>query len=216
MINMDQEQNSAVLTPEQEAFTKKWSWGAFAMPNIYFFVSGLMKEGIYSLIPFLNIYIWVKGIFRGRRMSWERGEWKNWDVYVKRQKIVDKIGIVVLAVAAVILIPAIVLPFYFTQPAVRSANMFFEDIAAGQVEKAYNEATPGFRELGPLDEFEQFINENSYMKRYAESSFSSRSFSGGIATLTGKITTQEGEKYPVEVDLQKIDGVWRVDGFEFR
>lgn len=216
---MNQEQNSAVLTPEQEAFTKKWSWGALFMPGIYFFASGLMREGIYSLIPFLNIYFWIKGFFRGRKMSWEGGEWKNWDIYEKRQRILDTIGIVVMVVMTVLIIVAIIIPIilglYFTQPAVRSANVFFEDIAAGRIERAYNEATPDFRTRSPLSDFEQFVGENEYMKRYAESSFSSRSFSGSAATLTGKITTSNGERYSVEVDLQKIDGIWRVDGFKF-
>jgi hypothetical protein len=203
-----------ILTPEQEKFLKKWSWGALVMPTIYFLISGLMKEALFTFIPFLNIYIWIKGIVSGRRMSWERGEWKSFEVFQKRQKVTDWIGVVFLALVLAASIIPIFLALFLTSPAVTSADMFFREVAAGRVEEAYRSASPGFREVAPLEDFESFVEENAFMKRYADYSFASRSFSGDTATLTGKIITENGEKYPVEVWLLRVDGVWRVDGFE--
>ncbi len=185
------------------------------MPTIYFFVSGLFKEALFTFVPFLNIYIWIKGFVRGRRMSWEKGEWKSFEVYQKRQRIMDWVGIIFLGFVLLASVIPIVLGLYFTGPAVQSADTFFREIAAGRIEQAYNEASPEFQEVAPLEEFGQFVDEYAFMKRYADYSFSSRSFSGNTATLTGKIITENGEKYPVEVWLRKVDGVWRVDGFEF-
>lgn len=94
-------QASKSLTPEQAAFVKRGSFGAFSLGIIYFLASGLMIDALLTLVPFVNLYIWIRGIISGRKMSWEKATWTDFTTYQKRQKLLDKIGIVVLIVSFV-------------------------------------------------------------------------------------------------------------------
>ena len=88
------------LTPEQTAFINRASFGAFGTGMLYFFAAGMPGQGFAFFIPFYNIFVWIRGIVKGRRMSWERGEWKNFEVYHKRQKYMDKAAVVLVIVFA--------------------------------------------------------------------------------------------------------------------
>lgn len=92
-------QVSKNLTPEQTAFIGRGSFGAFSLGIFYFLACGLMMDALLSLIPFVNLYIWIRGIISGRKMSWEKASWTDFATYQKRQKLLDKIGIVVLIVS---------------------------------------------------------------------------------------------------------------------
>ncbi len=87
------------VTPEQAAFIGRGSFGAFSLGLIYFLASGLMIDALLSLVPIVNLYIWIRGIIRGRKMSWEKGQWADFTTYQNRQKLLDKIGIVVLIIS---------------------------------------------------------------------------------------------------------------------
>lgn len=86
------------LTAEQQAFINKFSLGGFFIPQIHFFATNLIRDGFLLLVPFYNIYVWLRGAFKGRSRSWETGEWKSFESFQRRQKTMDKAALIILAV----------------------------------------------------------------------------------------------------------------------
>lgn len=74
-------QTNQTMTPEQEQFLGKFSIGALTLGMFYAFGSLLLKEGFLMLIPIYNIYLWIKLMFSGRRLSFERGSWLSFEAY---------------------------------------------------------------------------------------------------------------------------------------
>ncbi len=87
---------------DQDTFVNKWSWGGFFLHWIYFIASRAPKKAFLyflgSLVPILNIYLWIKTGLKGRKITWETGKWLNFEDYRKRQKLLDKIGVIVIVV----------------------------------------------------------------------------------------------------------------------
>ncbi len=82
---------------DQYAFTSKWSWGAFLMQFFYFLGSRNYGRafGYFfgSFIPIYGIWLWIKGGLHGRAMVWESGKWSDFELYKKRQQLLDKLGV---------------------------------------------------------------------------------------------------------------------------
>ena len=87
-------QTDQVITPEQAQYLQKFSVGALTLGIFYAFGSSLVKEGFLMLIPFYNIYLWIKLMFRGRRLSFERGSWPSFEAFKQRQRLLDRVGVV--------------------------------------------------------------------------------------------------------------------------
>ena len=102
---------------------------------------------------------------------------------------------------------------FFKGPA-DAARQFFMDIAAGQVEKAYNDTSSGFKDFGTLEDFTAFVEANPELSRTKKVSFSSSNIVNQNATLSGNLYDENDEPSPVEVDLVKVGDVWKVDGVE--
>ena len=73
---------------------------------VYFLGSRNYKRAfLYFLgaaVPILDIYLWIKAGLRGRRLVWESGKWQDFESYRKRQKLLDKVGLVILLVSVLI------------------------------------------------------------------------------------------------------------------
>lgn len=209
----------SMVTPDQQSFIHRPSFGAFSLGLIYFLASGLMKEALLMLVPFFNIYLWFKGIFRGRRMSWQKGEWRDFDTFKKRQKTLDYIGIVFFVIWLALISFAIVTTFAVTRAPIKGATQFMDNIGTGKIEQAYNNAAPEFRSQGTLDEFKSYLSESTHVSAYAKVKFTSADVTsdatGTNAVVIGEYTTTSGEKYPVEVDLTKDGNSWKVYGVAF-
>lgn len=78
----------AHLTPEQIYYIHSWSWGAFLGGTIWPLGNKLWLWTLLSLIPLVNLYSWIKLAMNGRQLSWEKGNWQNFDHFKKRQKLV--------------------------------------------------------------------------------------------------------------------------------
>lgn len=74
------------LTPEQITFINKWSWGAFFSFPVWVLGNGLYIWILASIVPFFNIYAWIKLSANGRKMAWEEHTWINFDQFKQRQK----------------------------------------------------------------------------------------------------------------------------------
>lgn len=96
------------INPEgdQQPFINKWSWGGFLLYVVYFLGSRNYKRAFLYflglLVPILDIYLWIKAGLRGRKLVWESGKWPDFKSYYRRQKLLDKIGLILTL--AVILI----------------------------------------------------------------------------------------------------------------
>ncbi len=75
------------LTPEQLKYIRGGSLSAFFGGLIWPLGSKLWLYALLSLVPLVNIYVWLKLTFHGRRMSWEKGEWQSFDQFKQRQKL---------------------------------------------------------------------------------------------------------------------------------
>jgi len=75
------------LTPDQINYIRKWSWGAFFGQLFWPLGNKLYFWSLAVFIPFFNIYAWFKLSISGRKMAWEKGGWKNFEQFKKRQKI---------------------------------------------------------------------------------------------------------------------------------
>jgi uncharacterized protein YpmB len=222
VINNPIYENSTVAVPapqninnDQEKFINRWSFGAFSLSIIYFFASGLIKQGLFMFIPFYNIYIWIKGIVKGRKMSWEKGEWKDFETFKKRQKMLDRIGIVLVIIFVVFF--ALILFFVSSSLSAptKTANNFMDDLAAGQVQSAYDLTSSKLHSSASADEFRQLMSdESSGLSQIQSYGFNYRSAENkdGIseAVMSGSLTLKDGRTTPLEVDLAKENGVWKV------
>jgi len=93
------------LTPEQIKFIRGGSLSAFFGGLIWALGNKLWLWVLLGLIPFVNIYVWLKLTFHGRRMSWEKGDWQSFEQFKNRQKVVAWI---VLAFAVLFILASVV------------------------------------------------------------------------------------------------------------
>jgi hypothetical protein len=89
------------LTPEQINFIHKWSWGAFFGGAIWPLGNKLFIWALLSLIPLVNIYVWIKLAIEGRRMAWEQSGWDDFDHFRYRQKVVAVIIVIIVLLISV-------------------------------------------------------------------------------------------------------------------
>lgn len=76
------------LNTEQTKFINSLSWGAFFGAFIWALGNGLYLWALGFLVPFWNIYVWIKLLISGRKLAWENKEWKSFEQFKKRQMII--------------------------------------------------------------------------------------------------------------------------------
>jgi len=116
------------------------------------------------------------------------------------------IGIfVVLALVVVIVVVAL----QATKGVARSAETFFSLIREGKMEEAYNSTAQEFQASTSFETFRQFL-EITTLKNFSRASWTTRSVNNNTGKLIGSIHTQEGGVVPVEIDLVKEAGQWKI------
>jgi hypothetical protein len=217
--NVSRSSVSKELSPEQQQFVSKWSLSALVLGPIYFWANGLIVEGFLYFVPFYNIYLIFKGLVRGRKMAWEKGEWIDFAHYEKRQRILGKVSLVyfiaiILFFVATFGISVIALYEGLKGPN-EAVNKFTSEIIAGNVNQAYNEdTTQGFKSTGSPDEFKSFLDQNNVIG--GKFSFNSWSRVNDITTVTGTLSDSAGNSQPVEITLVKVNSVWKVSSFSLK
>lgn len=63
------------------------------MPFVWYLANGFIGRAFLLFIPFYNLYLWIKGSLHGRQMSWERGDWKSFATYKRRQVLIDRFAV---------------------------------------------------------------------------------------------------------------------------
>ncbi|MDD5566784.1 MAG: hypothetical protein PHH01_01170 [Patescibacteria group bacterium] len=201
--------------PEEQKFINRPSFGAFSLGWIYFLATGLVKDGLLMFVPVYNVYIWIRGIINGRKMSWAKGEWRDFATFKKRQKLLDRIGLVFLVIWLALMVIIFVTVFAATRTQVKVGDQFMHDLAAGQVEQAYNGTTDEFKNVGTLEEFQEFVNFYPKLSELDKVNFSEVSVVGNETALIGVWTTKTDEKFNVDMTLIKVNDVWKVNTLRF-
>jgi len=90
------------LTDAEIAYVQGWSWPAFLSPTVWALASKMYLWAFLSLIPFVNLYVWIKLSVDGRAMTWEQKEWQNFTQFRARQKIVIWIILVIIVMGVLL------------------------------------------------------------------------------------------------------------------
>lgn len=102
--------------------------------------------------------------------------------------------------------------FSITGPVVGGADAFMGAIRDGRYEQAYEQAAPSLQqELGSAEAFAAGIA--SYRPR--EWSWSQRQLRNSVGNVSGSVTWQNGNNGTAEIQLNQINGAWRVVAFRF-
>ncbi|MEK7105721.1 MAG: hypothetical protein AAB865_03495 [Patescibacteria group bacterium] len=91
----------AHLTDEQLHLVTGASLGAFLNPFVWAMGNHLYWWAAGMLVPFWNLYVWVRLVVEGRRMSFEKG-WSNFEFFKKSQKTILQVIVILIVVQVVI------------------------------------------------------------------------------------------------------------------
>ncbi len=93
----------------------------------------------------------------------------------------------------------------------KSANAFFDKIAVGDLQTAYNNTSVGFRKETSYEQFNKFVTTLD-LKDYESSSWNDRSIDNDRGTLKGSIKFKKGSSLPMSIQLVKEAGDWKING----
>lgn len=114
---------------------------------------------------------------------------------------------VVVAVAVVMLI--ILLVFGLTKGITESADQFFSLVKGDRIEEAYLSTSKEFKAATSENELRDFLA-NTNLDEFESASWSSRSISNNVGKLEGSIDTKGGGVVPLEIELVKEGGSWKI------
>ncbi len=112
-------------------------------------------------------------------------------------------ALIVVAVAIVLFV------FGLTSGAVKSGEDFLGLIGSGKIAAAYESASATLKSQQTLDSFTQSVK-NLGLTDYASASWSNREVKSDRAHLEGSVKTRAGGKIPLDMDLVKESGAWKV------
>ena len=118
------------------------------------------------------------------------------------------------AAIGVIIVIAMILAFSLTAPAVDAIDAHLAAIKQGQIERAYEGTTSGFREVTSLDDYRHFLNSYPILKNVSETSFDERQVEDGVATLKGRVTDSEETIAAFHAQLKKEGESWKVQAID--
>ena len=120
------------------------------------------------------------------------------------------IGGAVLALLIVILAIVLTLAFSLSSGAVDAMNTHLGFLKTGNIEKAYEGTSAGFRSATSLEQYRAFITSYPVLSSGGSASFDDRSVENGVATISGTITDSAGRKVPLRAQLVKEGTEWKV------
>jgi hypothetical protein len=121
-------------------------------------------------------------------------------------------GVFLTCVAAVLILVFVVLRA--TGPAYDAAESFMTALKDKDYPAAYNLCTRSLQqEVESVQNFRRAIESNR--ANPVSWNFTSRSVNNDQAVISGDGVFTAGRQADIEVDLQKVDGIWKVYRFEF-
>ncbi len=115
--------------------------------------------------------------------------------------------IIVIIIGIIGILIAVV--FMMTAGITDTATEFFTDIKAKNYSKAYSGLSEEFRVNTSQDEFVKFLDKSALLK-FKDTSWGTRSISGGKGTLDGSVITESGGVVPIKLGLVKENDNWKI------
>ncbi|HOW97575.1 MAG TPA: hypothetical protein P5567_06525 [Kiritimatiellia bacterium] len=119
-----------------------------------------------------------------------------------------KMGTILLGIVVVVAI-LIALLFFATSGLPKAADEFFSLVREGKVGEAYLATAAEFRAATGEEEFSAFLRDSA-LGQYASASWPTRAIENNRGRLEGTVTTRDGGQIPVELDLVKEGGAWKI------
>lgn len=118
------------------------------------------------------------------------------------------------AVAAIVVaaVMAIFAVFYFTGGIVETADAFFHEVAAGDVDGAWDYVSSDFKASTTRGEFEAFLTESS-LSEYQSATWSNRQVTTDSGFLEGAVVTPSG-RIPIKISFVKGPDGWKIQRIE--
>lgn len=117
----------------------------------------------------------------------------------------------ILAALAVLALIIVVMGILFTESIVEVVDEHLTTLRANDQTKAYYAYTSkNFQETTNLENFKKFLKAHPVFLNVQSTHFSERSIKNNISTIKGTLTTDHNEKIPVEYQLIKEDGKWKI------
>lgn len=118
----------------------------------------------------------------------------------------------------VFLVAIFVLAFVATRGAQSAADEFLADLQAGRCTEMYERATTNFTELGTLEQWEGACSQIGGILQGEpdKNGISTRAGTGENQTAEAlyAIVGTDGITYDVQINIEKQDGEWMIDGFD--
>lgn len=123
------------------------------------------------------------------------------------------LGIVAAAFISVVVCAGIIgMAFYMTSGIVDTADSFFQQVAAGNIDEAWTHVSKEFKESTSREEFEAFLEQSS-LDEYQSATWNNRQVTNDEGTLEGTIKTPDGS-IPLTLTLVKGDDGWKIQAIE--
>ncbi len=114
-----------------------------------------------------------------------------------------------LLIFLVVIVAIVFVALQATKGVVKAADQFFLFLKNSQVEEAYASTAKEFQAATSLQEFKAFL-EFTAIGKFDRASWSTRSVNNNTGKLIGSVHTKDGGVIPVEVELVKEEGKWKV------
>ncbi|MEM9192156.1 MAG: hypothetical protein AAGF12_23490 [Myxococcota bacterium] len=118
-------------------------------------------------------------------------------------------GVVVLLGACGIGACVLVLKGATDGPA-NAAHAFFGDLRSSNYQQALQRMSASYQATHPLPTFQTNVQQIPALTTQTDSTFTNRSISNNTATVSGNLTTAQGD-VPVTVNLSKVGDHWYID-----
>ena len=111
---------------------------------------------------------------------------------------------------------AVGLAFYFTSGMVEVVEKQLAFLRHGNLKGAYDLTSKDFQKSTSLEQFQAFVKRYPSLAQNQGHTFTTRTTEGTTGTLKGTLTARDGAVTPVEFQLVKEQGEWRVLFIEMR
>ena len=100
--------------------------------------------------------------------------------------------------------------FFLTSGLVEPIDRQLAAIKAGNIKAAYSETSIAFQKSNSLERFAGFVKANPALAQVKDRTFTKRSVEGSSGKVTGTLETADGSVIPIEYQLVKESGAWRI------
>ena len=105
---------------------------------------------------------------------------------------------------------AVGLGFYFTAGVVGVVDQQLEFLRQGDIKGAYGLTSKDFQKATSLEQFTAFVKQYPSLSQNQGHTFTTRTIENNIGKVKGTLTAKDGAVTPVEFQLVKEQGAWRI------